>query len=239
MPEKSSVWSSTFIAGIMIDSDWPIISGEMLATMASSSARSSVGRHVLRQHHHHLELLERLVLEVGGGERRHAEVAGGGSGGGAVPAHDSAARSASSSSCAIWRSSRVWVSAISSAYTGANCSITGWRNAVLVLGVGDEQADQVAPAPGDRGHGLGVAGVDPAGVEGHGEQLVADALVDVAVDVHDDGVESGGLGGERAWSGRVRSSVAPGVRVRPPAPGPCASCHHLPGVPELRLPKGA
>ena len=108
-----------------------------------------------------------------------------------------------------------------------------------MLGVGDEQADEVAPAAGDGAHGLGVVGVDPAGVERHREQLVADALVDVAVDVDDDGLEGGGLGEERGGRGDRSHRWLLGSGAASAAPGRCGSCHHLPGVPGRPLPKGA
>jgi hypothetical protein len=49
---------------------------------------------------------------------------------------------------------------------------------VLVLGVRDQDVDEVAPAVGDGGDGVAVARVDLTGSQRHGEQPVADALVD-------------------------------------------------------------
>ena len=69
----------------------------------------------------------------------------------------------------------------------------GLDGGVLVLGVALEQGDDAADVGGDVGPGDGVGGVDPAGRRGDGEQLGADALVDVLVEVEGDEVE--GVGG--------------------------------------------
>ena len=63
---------------------------------------------------------------------------------------------------------------------------------VLVLGVGDEQVDEVVDPVGE-GQATGAVGrVDPTGVDGGGEQLGPDALVDVAVEVDGDDAEVAG-----------------------------------------------
>jgi len=65
---------------------------------------------------------------------------------------------------------------------------------VLVLGVGHEQVHRGVEVRGDRSHVGGGAGVDPSGRTGQGEEVGADALVDVAVGV--DGDELVGAGGD-------------------------------------------
>ena len=101
---------------------------------------------------------------------------------------------------------------MSSANSGRCASITGWRNVVLVLGVGDEQADDAAHVARRGAASASVAGVDVAGGVGDAEQLVADALVDVLVEVEGDDLEVGGLDGERREDGSDGHGVLAGSR---------------------------
>ena len=63
------------------------------------------------------------------------------------------------------------------------------RVRVLVLGVGDEQVDDAADVAGEIGTPDPVRGVEMAGGTGHREELGADALVDVLVEVERDHLE--------------------------------------------------
>ena len=138
-------------------------------------------------------------------------------------AHASPARSASSSSCAICPSSRAWALEDLRGVERRELLDHRLHEVLLVLGVLDQELHQVAPAAGDRADRPVVVGVDVPGVERDREQLAADALVDVAVDVDLDRLQRCGLGEEREWSGRWRSSVAPRVGCSASAaPGSCS-----------------
>ena len=60
---------------------------------------------------------------------------------------------------------------------------------VLVLGVRDEQVDDASNVPGEIGAAGAVGRVELPGGVGHREQLGADALVDVAVEVERHGLD--------------------------------------------------
>ena len=87
---------------------------------------------------------------------------------------------------------------------------------LLVLGVLDQELHQVAPAAGDRADRPVVVGVDAPGVERDREQLAANALVDVAVDVDLDRLQRCGLGEEGSGRGDGRHRWLLGSGAAPP-----------------------
>ena len=98
-------------------------------------------------------------------------------------------------------SSVAWSVSICSASVGQVRLDVGLDDRVLVLGVRHEQVDDAVDVrrPGPT-RAPRSDGIEPAGRARDGEQLGADALVDVAVEVD-------GHGGERCekWCGRSRS----------------------------------